>query len=183
MVRSAAAAGVLCLIVLLSICSLLRGNECCNVTCDEVERTSGLCPDDCTTSTAVTTHIDAPEADPVYEFTTELVLAWGEPDSVVFPNDLGLASSQLETVEIWSYENPLRSVIVRDDVVISIQEGRKGLGDVTARCSSLVRCDKCRAVFLNSALARHPRTAGSADWTPTVYRCECAKWGMCPSIR
>ena len=48
---------------------------------------------------------------------------WGEPDSVVFANDLGFASSQLETVEIWSYENPLRSVLVRDNVVVSIQEG------------------------------------------------------------
>jgi hypothetical protein len=54
---------------------------------------------------------------------TELVSAWGEPDNVVLANELGFLSSQLEAVEIWSYEDPLRSVIVRGDVVVSIQEG------------------------------------------------------------
>ena len=53
----------------------------------------------------------------------ELVSAWGEPDSVVAAADIGLASSQLESVEVWSYEGLQRSVIVRDDVVVSIQPG------------------------------------------------------------
>ena len=55
--------------------------------------------------------------------TTELVATWGEPDSIVAAADVGFASSQLETVEIWSYENPLRFVLVRDNIVVSIQEG------------------------------------------------------------
>ncbi|MGB2983390.1 MAG: hypothetical protein WBC63_05945, partial [Candidatus Bipolaricaulia bacterium] len=38
---------------------------------------------------------------------TELVSAWGEPDNVVAAADIGFASSQLEAVEIWSYEDPL----------------------------------------------------------------------------
>jgi len=33
--------------------------------------------------------------------TTELVAPWGEPDSIVAAADVGFASSQLETVEIW----------------------------------------------------------------------------------
>ncbi len=68
-------------------------------------------------------YINAPRTDLISESTTELVSAWGAPDSVVAAVDLGLLSSQLETVEVWSYEDPLRSVVVRDDVVISIQEG------------------------------------------------------------
>jgi hypothetical protein len=69
-----------------------------------------------------------------------------------------------------------------DNIVVSIQEGRRGLGAVTARYSSLIRCAKCRVAFLDGALARHPRTTGSADGTPPACRCECAKWGMCPAI-
>jgi len=54
---------------------------------------------------------------------TELVSAWGAPDSVVTATDLGLVSSQLVAVEIWSYDDPVRSVIVRDNVVVSIRLG------------------------------------------------------------
>jgi len=61
MVRSATAAGLLCLMILLSACSLLGGGECGDGICDKVERTSGLCPEDCGTLTVVTTHIDCPE--------------------------------------------------------------------------------------------------------------------------
>ncbi len=59
----------------------------------------------------------------VSESTTELVSAWGEPDSVAVATDLGFNSSQLETVEIWSYVDPLRSVVVRNNVVVSIRVG------------------------------------------------------------
>ncbi|MFC2094860.1 hypothetical protein ACFLSW_00265 [Candidatus Bipolaricaulota bacterium] len=55
--------------------------------------------------------------------TTELVSAWGTPDDIVVSTDLGLASSQLSEVEIWSYDNPARSVVVRDNLVISIRFG------------------------------------------------------------
>ena len=55
--------------------------------------------------------------------TTELVATWGEPDSIVAAADVGFASSQLEAVEVWSYEDTNRSVVVRDDIVISIREG------------------------------------------------------------
>ena len=53
--------------------------------------------------------------------TTELVSAWGEPDTVTVANDLGLVSSQLAEVEVWSYYHPVRSVVVRDNVVVSIR--------------------------------------------------------------
>jgi len=55
--------------------------------------------------------------------TTELLSTWGEPDAVVAANDLGFASSQLETVELWSYRNPHRTAIVRGEAVVSIREG------------------------------------------------------------
>ena len=62
-------------------------------------------------------------ADLVSRPTTELVSAWGTPDNVVAANDLGLVSSQLAEVEIWSYANPARSVSVRNDIVVSIRWG------------------------------------------------------------
>jgi hypothetical protein len=68
-------------------------------------------------------YLNAPETDLESRSTTELVSAWGEPDRIVAAADIGFASSQLEAVEIWSYENPLRSVIVRHDMVVSIQPG------------------------------------------------------------
>jgi hypothetical protein len=68
-------------------------------------------------------YLDAPEADSVDAFATELLSAWGEPDSIVAAADVGFASSQLEAVGVWSYGNSLRSVTVRDNVVVSIQEG------------------------------------------------------------
>lgn len=55
--------------------------------------------------------------------TTELVSAWGEPDSVATATDVGFASSQLAEVEIWSYYKPARSVSVRNNVVMSIRWG------------------------------------------------------------
>lgn len=55
--------------------------------------------------------------------TTELVTAWGEPDSVVAAHDVGFVSTQLAQVEIWSYANPARSVSVRDNVVLAIRWG------------------------------------------------------------
>ena len=61
--------------------------------------------------------------DLVTQSTTELVTAWGEPDAVATAADLGLVSEQLAEVEIWSYYNPVRSVSVRDNVVVSIREG------------------------------------------------------------
>ena len=68
-------------------------------------------------------YLNTPRTDLEPRSTTELVSAWGEPDRVVAAVDIGFASSQLEAVEIWSYDNPLRSVIVRDDIVVSIQPG------------------------------------------------------------
>jgi len=54
--------------------------------------------------------------------TTELVAAWGEPDSAVFA-DHSFASSQFDTARIWSSDDPERSVLIRDNIVVSIQEG------------------------------------------------------------
>ena len=69
------------------------------------------------------TYLNAPRAGLISESTTELVSAWGAPDSVVTATDLGFDSSQLNTVEIWSYDNPSRSVVVRNNVVVSIRTG------------------------------------------------------------
>ena len=66
-------------------------------------------------------HINAPSTDLVNRPTSELVSAWGEPDSVAVASDLGVRTAQLETVEIWSYANPSRSVVVRDNVVVSVR--------------------------------------------------------------
>ena len=55
--------------------------------------------------------------------TTELLSTWGEPDTVVFAEDLGFLAAQLGDVEVWSYEDLARSVIVRGGTVVAIQEG------------------------------------------------------------
>jgi hypothetical protein len=55
--------------------------------------------------------------------TTELVTAWGEPDAVATATDLGFVSQKLAEVEIWSYYHPVRSVSVRNNVVMSIRWG------------------------------------------------------------
>ena len=68
-------------------------------------------------------YLNAPRTDLISESTTELVSAWGEPDSVAVATELGFDSSQLETVEIWSYDDPVRSVVVRNNVVVSIRMG------------------------------------------------------------
>ena len=62
-----------------------------------------------------------PETDLVSRPTTELVSAWGTPDNVTAATDLGLVSSQLAEVEVWSYYHPVRSVVVRDNVVVSMR--------------------------------------------------------------
>jgi hypothetical protein len=69
------------------------------------------------------TYLNAARTDLVSESTTELVSAWGAPDSVATAADLGFDSSQLAAVEIWSYVSPSRSVVVRNDVVVSIRTG------------------------------------------------------------
>ena len=53
----------------------------------------------------------------------ELVSAWGEPDAVAAAVDLGFDWSRLDTVEIWFYSNPSRSVVVRNNAVVSIRAG------------------------------------------------------------
>ncbi len=69
------------------------------------------------------TYVSAPSTDLISQSTSELVTAWGEPESVTVAADVGLHASQLEDVEIWSYANPARSVIVQNDVVVSIRMG------------------------------------------------------------
>lgn len=64
-----------------------------------------------------------PTVDFISRPTTELVSAWGAPDSVVAATDVGFVSSRLAEVEIWSYDNPARSVSVRDNIVVSIRWG------------------------------------------------------------
>ncbi len=64
-----------------------------------------------------------PRVDFISRPTTELVSAWGAPDSVVAATDVGFVSSRLAKVEVWSYDNPARSVSVRDNIVVSIRWG------------------------------------------------------------
>lgn len=64
-----------------------------------------------------------PRTDLVNQPSTEVMSVWGEPDSVIAANELGLLSNRLAEVEIWSYDNPARSIVIRDDVVISIRLG------------------------------------------------------------
>ena len=64
-----------------------------------------------------------PRVDFISRPTTELVSVWGTPDNVVAATDAGFVSSQLAEVEIWSYDNPARSVSVRDNIVVSIRWG------------------------------------------------------------
>ncbi|MFC2106183.1 hypothetical protein ACFLS0_05495 [Candidatus Bipolaricaulota bacterium] len=61
MVRSATVIVVLWLVILLSACSIVSGSKCGDGICDEVERTSGLCPEDCGATAVVTTHIACSE--------------------------------------------------------------------------------------------------------------------------
>ncbi|MBU0596514.1 hypothetical protein KJ567_07515 [Candidatus Bipolaricaulota bacterium] len=67
--------------------------------------------------------LDAPGPSLISRSTTELVSAWGAPKSVVTARDIGFRTSQLDNTELWSYANPLRTVVVRDDVVVSIRMG------------------------------------------------------------
>jgi hypothetical protein len=66
---------------------------------------------------------NAPDIDLVNEPTEEVLSVWGAPDRIVAAADLGLASSQLAAVEIWSYDSPERSVVVRNNIVVSIRVG------------------------------------------------------------
>jgi len=51
----------------------------------------------------------------------ELVSAWGVPDRVTAASEVGFESSKLDDVEIWTYDDRARSVVVRDDIVVSIR--------------------------------------------------------------
>jgi len=68
-------------------------------------------------------YLNAARADLVSESATELVSAWGAPDSVATAADLGFVSPQLASVEVWSYADPARSVVVSNNVVVSIRTG------------------------------------------------------------
>jgi len=67
--------------------------------------------------------LDAPASHLTTGSIAEIVAAWGAPDDVVAASDLGFASAQMKDVEIWSYANPARSVVVRNDTVVSIRRG------------------------------------------------------------
>jgi len=69
------------------------------------------------------THVRPLTEDLVSRPVTELAAAWGEPEAVAEAIEMGFRSTQLAGVEIWTYESPARSVLVRDDVVVSIRYG------------------------------------------------------------
>jgi hypothetical protein len=68
-------------------------------------------------------YVNGPSTDLVSQPASKLIASWGEPDSVAVATELGFRTSQLEAVEIWSYANPARSVVVRDNIVVSIRVG------------------------------------------------------------
>ncbi len=68
-------------------------------------------------------YLNEPPPELISRPTSELIAAWGTPDRVSVAADLGFAAPQLETVEIWSYADPDRRVVVRNDIVISIRTG------------------------------------------------------------
>jgi hypothetical protein len=68
-------------------------------------------------------YLDGANAGFVPASTTELVSSWGEPDRIVAADDLGFASSQFDAIEIWSYANPARFVVVRNGTVVSVRSG------------------------------------------------------------
>ena len=69
---------------------------------------------------AAHTYCSAPEPVAINSPTTQLRAAWGNPSRVVSASDVGFTSPRLAPVEVWHYENPNRSVVVRDDVVVSV---------------------------------------------------------------
>ncbi len=69
------------------------------------------------------THVRTPTTSLVARPTEELASAWGEPETILSASKMGFKSPQLAHVEVWTYENPARSVVVRDDIVVSIRYG------------------------------------------------------------
>jgi len=55
--------------------------------------------------------------------TSELIATWGEPDRIESSASAIMALPDREKVEIWTYANPARTVVIRDDVIVSIHHG------------------------------------------------------------
>jgi hypothetical protein len=67
------------------------------------------------------THTGPTSADFINQPAERLLSAWGAPHAVIQSSDLGFTTSALATVEVWVYERPARSVVVRDGVVVAIR--------------------------------------------------------------
>ena len=67
--------------------------------------------------------VNAPPTNLVNRSTTELVSVWGEPDGIAVATELGFETTQLLATEVWSYANPSRIVVVRNDTIVSVREG------------------------------------------------------------
>jgi len=61
------------------------------------------------------------EADLIDQPAEQLLSVWGSPQSIVYSSDLGFTSSAMAGVEVWVYERPDRSVVVRDGIVVAIR--------------------------------------------------------------
>jgi len=67
--------------------------------------------------------LDAPGPKLISQSTSELIATWGRPVSVVTAAEAGLRIAQPRQTLVWTYTNPARTVVVRDDVVVSIRIG------------------------------------------------------------
>jgi len=67
--------------------------------------------------------MDSPGPNLISQSTAELIATWGRPARVVTAADIGFRTAKLDKTELWSYANPARTVVVRDDVVVSIRMG------------------------------------------------------------
>ena len=67
--------------------------------------------------------LDAPGPNLISQSTAELIATWGRPVSVVTAAEAGFRTAQPERTEVWTYADPARTVVIRDDVVVSIRMG------------------------------------------------------------
>jgi len=65
------------------------------------------------------------ESDLIDQPVEQVLFMWGAPQSIVSSSDLGFTTSALAGVEVWVYERPDRSVVVRDGLVVSIRSQDK----------------------------------------------------------
>lgn len=69
------------------------------------------------------TAVNADRGALVSRSTSQLIATWGEPDRIDTSRNAALAIPDRANVEVWTYSNPARSVVIRDDIIVSIRYG------------------------------------------------------------